>query len=62
MKKGRRTMEEQRIEVEFDTQLLEDELEIQELGTEEDLVQDTFNLDSVEELLGEGAEINDKIN
>lgn len=54
-------MEGQIIEVEFDTQLLEDELEIQELGTEEDLVQDTFNTDSVEELLGEGAEINDKI-
>lgn len=49
--------QEQIIEVEFNKEMIEEDLKIQESGNEEELVQDTFNEDGIDELVGEGAEI-----
>ena len=50
---------EQVIEVEYDQAMIDEDLKIQASGVEEDLVQDNFNTDGVEDILGEGAEIDE---
>lgn len=53
---------EQIIEVDYNKDLVAEDLKIQETGTKKELVQDTFNEDGIAELLGEGAVIDDEIN
>lgn len=49
--------EKQIIEVKFNEELVKEDLKAQEENNEELIVQDTFNEDGVDELIGEGAEI-----
>lgn len=48
---------EQVIDAEYDEEMVKEDLKAQEENNEELLVQDTFNEDSPEDMLGEGAEI-----
>ena len=41
--------------IEFNLEMINEDLELQTKGTEEDLVQDSFNNDTIEELIGEGG-------
>lgn len=45
------------IEVEFDELMVKEDTQAQQENNEELLVQDSFNTDEVEDMLGEGAEI-----
>lgn len=45
------------IEVEYDKNMVQDDIRAQEENNEELILQDEFNADEVEEMLGEGAEI-----
>ena len=45
------------IEVEYDKEMVEQDIKAQEENNEELTLQDVFNTDEVEELLGEGGEI-----
>lgn len=48
---------EQVIDAEYDEEMVKEDIKAQEENNEELLVQDTFNEDSPEDMLGEGAEI-----
>lgn len=48
---------EQIIEVEYDKEMVQDDIKAQEENNEELILQDELNTDEVEEMLGEGAEI-----
>lgn len=48
---------EQVIEVEYDKDMVEEDIKAQEENNEELVLQDAFNDEEVEEMLGEGAEI-----
>ena len=48
---------EQIIEVEYDKEMVQDDIKAQEENNEELILQDELNADEVEEMLGEGAEI-----
>lgn len=41
--------------IEVNQDMLNEDLELQTKGTEEDLEQDSFNNDTIEELIGEGS-------
>ncbi len=41
--------------IEVNLDMINEDLELQANGTEEDLVQDNFNTDTIEELMGEGS-------
>lgn len=45
------------IEVEYDKEMVEEDIKAQKENNEELILQDSFNTDEVEELLGEGAEV-----
>lgn len=45
------------IEVEYDEEMVQEDIKAQEENNEELILQDEFNADEVEEMLGEGAEI-----
>lgn len=47
----------QKIEVDFNNEMLQEDKGLQETGTEQDLVQDTFNEDGIENLVEEGTVI-----
>lgn len=47
------------VEVEYDKQMVIDNIKAEEEQNEEELLQDTFNEDGIKELLGEGAEIDE---
>lgn len=47
------------VEVEYDKQMVVDDIKAEQEQNEEELLQDTFNEDGIEELLGEGAEIDE---
>lgn len=49
--------ENQIIEVEYNEEMVQEDLQAQEEQNEEMLLQDIFNEDEIEDLLGEGAEI-----
>lgn len=51
--------DEQIIEVEYDKDMVEADLKAEEENDLEMLEQDTFNQDSVEQLIGEGAEVDE---
>ena len=51
--------EKQVIEVEYNKEMVAEDLQIQNANNEEELVQDTFNEDGIDELLGEGAIIDE---
>ena len=48
------------IEVEYDQDMVKQDIKAQEENNEELTLQDVFNTDEVEELLGEGGEIIEK--
>lgn len=52
---------EQIIEVEYNKDMVEEDLKAQKEQNEELLVQDNFNKDGIDKLLGEGVEIDDYI-
>ena len=45
------------IEVEYDQELVKKDIEVQKESNEELTLQDEFNTDEIEDLLGEGAEV-----
>ena len=48
------------IEVEYDKNMVQEDIKAQEENNEEMILQDGFNIEEVEEILGEGAEIIEK--
>lgn len=45
------------IEVEYNKEMVEEDIKAQSENNDEVILQDSFNTDEVEEMLGEGAEI-----
>lgn len=55
----RKMKDEQQIEVNYNHDIVEEDLKATAINDESMLLQDETNEDSVEELLGEGAELNE---